>query len=136
MCLLITLFNNLINQKLGHLDKRKTNSSARERTRNLHTSEYTNSCAKKKLFIRMKVQLITISSAIPYISGINSTSSSLNTGKISRKRKGEGKRGRESTNEREKKKENEKENEKKEEKEEEEKEEKEKMEKAVLKVLL
>ena len=130
MCLLITLFNILINKKAGHLGKRKTDNSVRERTRKLHTSEYTNSCFKEKknFFIPMKVQLIIISSAIPYISGINSTSSFLNTGKISRK----GKRGRESANEREKKKENEKEKEKKEEKEEE----KEKMEKAVLKVLL
>ena len=80
----------------------------------------------------MKVQLITISSAIPYISEMNCTSSSLNIEKISRKRKGEGKRGRESVNEREKN----KEKEKKEEKEKEEKEEEEKMEKAVLKVLL
>ena len=115
MCLLITLFNILINQKARHLGKRKTDSSARERTRKLHTSEYTNSCfQKKKIFIPMKVQLITISSAIPYISGINSTSSSLNTRKISRKRKGEGKRGRESANEREKKKEKEKKEEKEE----------------------
>ena len=145
MCLLITLFNILINKKAGHLGKRKTDSSARERTRKLHTSEYKNSCFEIFFFfIPMKVQLIIISSAIPYISGINSTSSSLNTGKISRKRKEEGKRGRESVNEREKKKEKEKEKEKakekekekKEEKEEEEKEEEEKMEKAVLKVLL
>ena len=103
MCLSITLFNILINQKAGHLGKRKTDSSARERTRKLHTSEYTNSCFKqnKIFFIPMKVQLITISSAIPYILGINSTRSSLNTGKILRKRMGEGKRGRESANERE-----------------------------------
>ena len=103
MCLSISLFNILINQKAGHLGKRKTDSSARERTRKLHTSKYTNSCFKKKkvFFIPMKVQLITINSVIPYILKINSTSSSLNTGKISRKRKGEGKRGRESLNERE-----------------------------------
>ena len=60
----------------------------------------------------MKVQLITISSAIPYISGMNSTSSSLKIEKISRKRKIEGKRGRESANEKEKEKENEKKEEK------------------------
>ena len=47
----------------------------------------------------MKVQLITISSAIPYISGMNDTSSSLKTEKISRKRKREGKRGRGIANE-------------------------------------
>ena len=88
---------------------------------------------KKLLFIPMKTQLISISSAIAYISGINSTSSSLKKKeKISRKRKGEGKRRRESENMRDK----EKENEKKEEKEKEEKEKEEKIEKAVLKVLL
>ena len=52
----------------------------------------------KSLFISMKVQLITISSVIPYISEINSTSSSLKKKKkrASRERKREGKRGRES----------------------------------------
>ena len=77
----------------------------------------------------MKIQLITISSAIPYISGMNSTSSSLKKEKISRKRKGEGKIRRGSENGREK----EKEKEKKEEKEKEEKKKDEKMEKTVLK---
>ena len=48
MCLLITLFNILMNQKARHLGKRKTDSSARKRARKLHTSEYTNSCFKKK----------------------------------------------------------------------------------------
>ena len=48
MCLLITLFNILINQKAGHLSKRKTNSSAKELTRKLHTSKYTNLCFKIK----------------------------------------------------------------------------------------
>ena len=159
MCLLITLFNILINKKAGHLGKRKTDSSARERTRKLHTSGYTNSCAKKEkfFFIPMKVQLITISSVIPYISEINSTSSSLKKKKRKEKkreceREGEGegkgeererergeerlrKRGRESEKEKEKEKKEEKEEEeKKEEKEEEEKEEEEKIEKAVLKV--
>ena len=33
---------------MRRLGKRKTDSSARERTRKLFTSEYTNSCAKKK----------------------------------------------------------------------------------------
>ena len=84
---------------------------------------------KKLLFIPMKIQLITISSAIPYISRMNSTSSSLKNEEISRKRKGEGKRRRESGNRREK----EKEKEKKEEKEKEEKKKEEKMERAVLK---
>ena len=45
-----TLFNILINQKAGHLGKRKTDNSAGERTRKLHTSEYTNSPAKKEKF--------------------------------------------------------------------------------------
>ena len=36
MCLLITLFNVLINKKAGHLGKRKTDRSTRERTRKLH----------------------------------------------------------------------------------------------------
>ena len=84
---------------------------------------------KKLLFIPMKIQLITISSAIPYISEMNSTSSSLKKEKISRKKKEEGKRRRESKNGREK----EKEKEKKEEKEKEQKKKEEKMEKAVLK---
>ena len=107
-----------MNQKVRHLGKRKTDSSTRKRPRKLHTSEYTNSCLKKNfLFIPMKIQLITISSAIPYISRMNSTSSSLKKEKISRKRKGERKRRRESENGREK----EKEKEKKEEKEKDEK---------------
>ena len=102
-----------MSQKSRHLGKRKTDSSARERPRKVHTSEYENSCFKKKLlFIPMKIQLITISSVIPYISGMNSTSSSLKKEKISRKRKGEGKRRRESANGREKEKEKEKKEEK------------------------
>ena len=122
-----------MNQKVRHLSKRKTDSSARKRPRKLHTSEYTNSCFKKKLlFIPMKIQLITINSAFPYISGMNSTSSSLKKEKISRKRKGNGNRRKESAN----KKEKEKEKEKKEEIEKEEKEKEEKMEKTVLKVIL
>ena len=48
---------------------------------------------KNLFFIPIKVQSITISRAIPYISELNSTSSSLKKKKkISRKRKGEGKR--------------------------------------------
>ena len=96
-----------MNQKVRHLGKRKTDISARKRPRKLHTSEYTNSCFKKAklLFIPMKIQLITISSVIPYISGMNSTRSSLKKERISRKRKGEGKRKKESANGREKEKE-------------------------------
>ena len=66
----------------------------RECTRRLHTSE----CAKfkiqkiKYLFITIKVQLITISSVIPYISETNSKSSSLKKKKPSRERKEKGKR--------------------------------------------
>ena len=57
----------------------RSDVTIRECTRRLHTSE----CAKfkiqkiKHLFIIIKVQLITISSVIPYISETNSTSSSL-----------------------------------------------------------
>ena len=51
MCLWIILFSILINKKARHLDKRKTDSSARERTSTLHTSEYTNSCAKKYIVL-------------------------------------------------------------------------------------
>ena len=76
---------------MGPLDKRKTDSSARERTRKLFTSEYKNSCPKKRkiFFIPMKVQVITISSVIPYILKINSTSSSL------KKKKSANEKGRE-----------------------------------------
>ena len=133
-----------MNQKARHLDKGKTDSSVKKRLRKLHTSEYENSCLKKILFIPMKMQLITISSAIPYISGMNSTNSFLKKEKISRKRKGKGKRRRESANGKKKGKgkrrresenwrEKEKEKEKKEEKEKEEKRKEEKMERAVLK---
>ena len=103
-------------------------------------------------FIPIKVQSITISSVIPYISEINSTNSSLKKKSQERERgkerekkrvrmrrerrrkmrRNEGKKGRESVNG----KENEKEKEKKEEKEKEEKQDGEKIEKAVLKVLL
>ena len=60
---------------------------------------------RKYLFIPMKVQLITISSVIPYISKIDSTSSSLKKKKkkgASRERKKEGKRGIESAKAKEK----------------------------------
>ena len=71
----------------------RSNVIIRECTRRLHTSE----CAKfkiqkiKHLFIVIKVQLITISSVIPYISETNSTSSSLKK-KNPQKRKRKGKR--------------------------------------------
>ena len=39
-----------MNKKVSHLGKRKANSSARKCPRKLHTSEYTNSCFKKKKF--------------------------------------------------------------------------------------
>ena len=67
---------------------------------------------KNLLFIPKKIQLITIDSVIPYISEMNSISSSLKKEKISRKRKGERKRRRESENGREKEKEKEKKEEK------------------------
>ena len=46
---------------------------------------------RKSLFIPMKVQFITISSVIPYISEINSTSSSLKKKKNLKKEKERGK---------------------------------------------
>ena len=75
----------------------------RKCTRSLHTSECANSRFKKKnLFISIKVQLITISSVIPYISETNSTSSSLKKKKKRKKRReneregeGEERRGKE-----------------------------------------
>ena len=45
----------------------------------------------KYLFITIKVQLITISSVVPYISETNSTSNSLRKKKTSREEKGGGK---------------------------------------------
>ena len=48
MRFLITLFNVLINQKVGHLDKR--NSSARERTRKLHQNTQIHAQKKKNLY--------------------------------------------------------------------------------------
>ena len=84
---------------------------------------------RKFLFIPIKVQFITISNAIPYTSGINSTSSSLKKKKVGAFREGKEKekerlkkRGRESVKKKDK------------EKEKEEEEEDEKMETAVLKV--
>ena len=94
--------------------KKKSRQLSQVIPEKLHTSEYTDSCFKKKIlfFIPIKVQSITIGSAIPYISEMNSTSSSLKNRKISRKRKREIKRGRESANEKEKEKESEKKTEK------------------------
>ena len=118
--------------KVGDLKKksRQLVQVAPEKITHFRTHEFMLPKQKILFFIPMKVQLITISSVIPYISGMNNTSSSLKKKKFSRERKREGKRERESA------KEKEKEKEKKEEKEKEEKEEEEKMEKAVLKVLL
>ena len=86
---------------------------------------------KKNLFIPIKVQLITISSLIPYISEINSTSSSLKKKKKKKNLKIEKGRGKERKRkakgkEKEKKKEKGKEEEKLKKKEKEKKEEREK----------
>ena len=89
---------------MRHLGKKKKEQTARPgNTRENYTPQNTqiHTSTKKYIlfFIPMKVQLITISSVIPHISGMNSTSCSLKTEKISRKRKREGKRGRETANE-------------------------------------
>ena len=100
---MITLFNILVNQKRGISVKEKQTAQLGN-VRESYTSEYINSCSKKRkfLFIPMKIQLITINIVIPYISEINSTSSSL-------KKKGKrGKRKKESANEKGKAKEKEK----------------------------
>ena len=94
---------------------------------------------RKNFFIPMKVQLITISSVIPYISEINSTSSSLKKKECEREGEGEGKgkerkRKRERVEERMRKRGRENEKKKEKEKKEEKEKEEEKMEKAVLKV--
>ena len=130
--------------------KKKRQTAWPGNTRENYTLQSTQIHASKKilLFIPIKVQSITISSAIPYVSEMNSTSNSLKkksqervrerereeerVRKRRKRRRKKRKRRRESDNGKEK----EKENEKKEEKEKEEKEEEEKMEKAVLKVLL
>ena len=115
MCSLVTLFNILMDIKVRHLKKksRQLGQVAPEKITHLRIHEFMFPKQNTLFFIPMKVQLITISSVIPYISGMNSTSSSLKTEKkISRKRKREGKRGRESAKEKEKEKEKEKKEEK------------------------
>ena len=75
-----------------------------------HQNTQIHDSKKKILFIPMKVQLITISSAVPYIlkkKTVQAVSSTQE--KVSRKRKREGKRGRESVKEKEKEKEREEE---------------------------
>ena len=67
--------------------------TVRECSRGLHTSECTKFKIQKikHLFIIIEVQLITISSVIPYTSETNSTSSSLKKKELNpqeRKRKG------------------------------------------------
>ena len=94
MCSLINFLNILMNQKARHIGKRKAGSSTRKCLRKLHISEYANSCFTKKkrdcsLFQRRYnlFKKVTISSAIPYISGANSTSSSLKKGGKKEKKK-------------------------------------------------
>ena len=69
----------------------RSDITVRECTRRLHTSKYAKFKIQKikHLFIIIKVQLITISSAIPYISETNSTSSSLKKKKTSKEEKKE-----------------------------------------------
>ena len=103
-----------MNKKVRLLGKRKTDSSAKKRLRKLHTSEYTNSCFKKKKFALYSNEdtIDYDQKCHPLHLRMNSTSSSLKKKKISRKRMGEGKRRRESVNEKEKEKEKEKKEEK------------------------
>ena len=63
----------------------------RECTRRLHTSECANFKIQeiKRLFIIIKVQLITINNVIPYISETNSTSSSLKKKTLKKEREKE-----------------------------------------------
>ena len=85
---MIALFNILVSQKRGLLIKEKLTAqlgNVRESYAHQNTQIHP---AKKKIFIPMKVQLITISSVIPYISKINSTSSSLKKKKKSANEKG------------------------------------------------
>ena len=88
---------------MRHLNKKKSRQLGQETPEKItHLRIHKFMLPKRKyilFFIPMKVQLIIISSVIPYISGMNSTISSLKTKKISRKRKREGKRGRETANE-------------------------------------
>ena len=93
-----------MNLKVRHLKKKKKKSRqlgqvTPEKITHLRIHECMLPKQNILFFIPMKVQLITIRSSIPYISGMNSTSSSLEIEKISRKRKREGKRGRDTANE-------------------------------------
>ena len=124
---MIALFNILVTQKRGISIKEKQTAQPRNvRESYSHQNTQIHALKRKIFFISMKVKLITISSVIPYISEINSASSSLKKKKRKeeRLRKGEEKRKKGRKNEKKK------EKEKKEEKEKEE----EKMEKAILKV--
>ena len=105
---------------MGHLDKRKIDSSAMERMRKLFTSEYTNPCAKNKIFLYSNEGTIDYNQQCHPLHLINKQYKQFPQKKKKKKRMR--KRGRESGKKKEK--------EKKEEKEKEE----EKMEKAVLKV--
>ena len=87
---LITLFNILKNKKVRHLGKRKQTARPGNAQENYTLQNTQLRASKKLLFIPMKIQLITIRSAFPYISGMNSTSSSLKK-KILKKKKGRGK---------------------------------------------
>ena len=101
---MITLFNILISQKRGISVKEKQTTqpgNVRESYTHQNTQIHAQRKKRKIFFIPTKVQLITINSVIPYISKINSTSSSL-------KKKKKIKRGRESANEKGKEKEKEK----------------------------
>ena len=109
VCLLITLFNILINKKKLSISvkEKQTAQGTYEKVTHIRIHKFMRQ-KRKFSFIPMKVQLITISSVIPYISEINSTSSSLKKKKkIVRTRRGgrrEGernrKRGRETEKER------------------------------------
>ena len=122
-----------MNQKARHICKRKAGSSARKRLRKLHTSEYKNSCFKKKekdivlYFKEDAIDLEKLQSVVPSLTSRERTVQAAPSKKKKISRKGKGKRRRESANGREK--------EKKEEKGKEEKKKEEKMERAVLKVL-
>ena len=106
---------------MGHLDKRKIDSSAMERMRKLFTSEYTNPCAKKKIFLYSNEGTIDYNQQCHPLHLINKQYKQFPQKKKKEKKRMR-KRGRESGKKKEK--------EKKEEKEKE----KEKMEKTVLKV--
>ena len=79
--------------KVRHLKKKKKSRQlgqvAPEKITHLRIHEFMFPKQNILFFIPMKVQLITISSAIPYISGMNNTSSSLKTEKKSQERERE-----------------------------------------------